>query len=189
MGKWSIPLFVDETPLASLMFTYHLAMDHQNQYLKIIKSNFTLYSDLERTPLLRLEFLANANNCPAAHWQFHADRGAFSHLLARAHAVRPNKVRTSHDLSKLHLPLGGARFRPCLEDFLEMLIRDCGIDARRKWKSAIEAGRRDWREKQVGSVVRDAPDKAADTLESLGWRVTPPEGRTTGHKPRNFANW
>jgi hypothetical protein len=187
-GPGRIPLFVEGQRLASLSFTYHLTMDHRDQYLKVVSSNFALYSVLERTPLLRLDYLATANNSPTAHWQFHAHRGAFSQLLARAHVVRPRTVRTSHDLSKLHLPLGRSRFRPCLEDFLEMLIRDCGIDSRRQWKSAVEAGRREWREKQVGSVVRDAPDKAAETLKAMGWRVTPRKGYV-GSDPKHLTTW
>lgn len=188
-SPWVVPLFVADEPLASLGFQYHLALDHRDRYLKVTGSNFSVWPAGEREPLLRCEFLANARNAPTAHWQFHAHRGAFSHLLSRSHAARPNMVRTAHELSKLHLPVGGPRFRPCLEDVLEMLVVDCGIDAKRQWRSVINSGRRDWREKQVASVVRDAPDIAASALAALGWKLTPPIGGDEGVEPRNLTRW
>jgi len=188
-SPWSTPLFVGGEHLASLGFNYGLAFDHRGQFPKVTESSFTLFSTLESTPLLRLEFLDAANRAPKSHWQFHADRGAFSHLLARSHAVRPKRARTPHDLSRLHLPLGGTRFRPCLEDFLEMLIKECGIDAQRQWHAALESGRQEWREKQTSAAVRDKPDIAAETLRSLGWKVTAPRRKKSTKSQREANSW
>lgn len=62
--------------------------------------------------------------------------------------------------------------RPCLEDFLEFLIRECHVDARPEWQKAIEAGRIRWRRHQIAALVRDAPEEAIRVLEENGYTVT-----------------
>src|SRR5690625_4794456 len=82
-----------------------------------------------------------------------------------------------HDLSKLHLPTGGERFRPALEDFLGFLLRECGVDAVHGWQSAIEDSREEWRRLQFRTAVRELPREAADVLRREGWDISePPEG-------------
>lgn len=173
-GIARIPLHVGGEHLAELGLNYRLDLDHDRKFLKVVNSEFALYSNHERSPLIRLDYVSDANNAPSAHWQFHAERGALSHLLARAHAFRPSKVRTSHDLSRLHFPVGGDRFRPCIEDFLELLVSDIGVDSRPQWRSAVRAGRAEWQRKQLAAAVRDAPADAAAALQRLGWHVQQP---------------
>ncbi len=171
-----IPLFVDGAHLADFAMTIYLDMDRSGTYLKAVGSALMLSSTLDRTPLLRLEYRADMHSDPIAHWQFHAERGAFSHLLARAHAHRPGRVGKPHDLSSVHLPVGGERFRPCLEDFLQLLVVDCGVDSQEGWETAIKDGRESWRRRQLGSAVRDVPSEAVRVLTELGWSCSPPEG-------------
>lgn len=89
-----IPLSVGGTHLADLVLAIFLDMDRAGKYLKAVRSDFKLNSTLDRTPLLRLEYKADMHTDPIAHWQFHAERGAFSHLLGRAHAHRPDQVKS-----------------------------------------------------------------------------------------------
>lgn len=170
-----IPICVDGSHLADLVVAIFLDLDRTGRYLKAVRSDFKLNSTLDRTPLLRLEYLADMRKEPIAHWQFHAERGAFSQLLARAHAHRPEQVKKPHDLSSVHLPVGGERFRPCLEDFLQVLVVDCGIDCRTGWEETLRRGRESWRRRQLGSVVRDVPSEAVRVLREMGWECTPPE--------------
>jgi hypothetical protein len=164
--------------LADFAMTIYLDMDRSGTYLKAVGSALMLMlsSTLDRTPLLRLEYRADMHSDPIAHWQFHAERGAFSHLLTRAHAHRPGRVGKPHDLSSVHLPVGGERFRPCLEDFLQLLVVDCGVDSQEGWETAIKDGRESWRRRQLGSAVRDVPSEAVRVLTELGWSCSPPEG-------------
>jgi hypothetical protein len=67
---------------------------------------------VDRHPLLRLDFDREMHTAPGCHWNVHAERGAITNLLAR------NNPDHSGELCKLHLPVGGARMRPCLEDLL-----------------------------------------------------------------------
>jgi hypothetical protein len=83
-------------------------------------------------------------------------------------------------MESLHIPTGGSRFRPSLEDVIEFLIRDCKFDAEQDWEDAVRVGRERWRRKQLRSAVRDAPQDAAEALTKLGYKIEPPEN---GHHP------
>ena len=75
--------------------------------------------------------------------------------------VDPKKVK---HLAELHVPLGGPRFRPCLEDVVELLIVEFGVDSGDDWRIAIQEGRRAWREKQFRTAVWDDPETARAAL-------------------------
>jgi hypothetical protein len=175
-----IPVYVDGEHLASLSVSLYLDLDRTGTYLKTVRSDTAIHSVLDRTPLVRLDYRADMHTEPIAHWQFHAERGVFSHLLARAHMHRPDQVPRPHDLASLHLPVGGERFRPCLEDVLQFLVVDCGVDHHESWEPAVEAGRERWRRRQLGSAVRDVPSEAARVLRELGWSVAEPGSQVLG---------
>lgn len=77
-------------------------------------------------------------------------------------------------MESLHLPVGGDRFRPCLEDVIEFLVVECGFDRAAGWRSAVDKGRERWRRTQTRTAVRDAPSEAAAVLRALGYAVTEP---------------
>lgn len=171
-----IPLFVDGEELASLSVQIYLGEDSSGRYLKTSLSKIAVYSTLDRTPLMRQEFDATlSESAPLAHWHIHADRGALSHLLGRAHAVRQDRVKKPHDMSSLHFPIGGERFRPCLEDVLEFLVRECGVDHKTGWASTLRTGRERWRRMQFRASVRDLQNEAAQVLIKQGWTVQAPD--------------
>lgn len=78
-------------------------------------------------------------------------------------------------VSSLHVPLGGSRFRPCLEDFVQFLIYECAFDSCDGWRTVVEDGRERWRRRQAAAVVRDAPDEAVRVLRNLGYTVQKPD--------------
>ena len=184
-----LPVYVDGEHLAGLSVSLFLDLDRTGRYLKTVRSDIAVHSVLDRTPLLRLEYRADMHTAPIAHWQIHAERGSFSHLLARAHAHRPDIVEKPHDLSSLHFPVGGERFRPCLEDVLQFLVLECGVDAHANWEEAVLKGREAWRRRQVGSAVRDAPNEAARVLREAGWTVEPPESSPESEKRESLTVW
>ena len=87
--------------------------------------------------------------------------GALSHLLSRL------DHRTPHSIESLHIPMGGERFRPCLEDIVEFLIRDCGFPGKGGWAAALADGRAKWRRIQTRAVVRDSPAEAIGALVEM----------------------
>jgi hypothetical protein len=174
-SKQHIPLFVGGQRLATLGVQIYLGLDSSGTFLKAWRSKIAVHSTLDRTPLVRQEFDAEiSDSAPLAHWHVHADRGSLSHLLGRAHAIRSDVVKKPHELSSLHFPVGGERFRPCLEDVLEFLVREFGIDSQPGWSAAIRAGRANWRRMQFRSTVRDLQAEAAEVLRRHGWTVEPP---------------
>lgn len=166
------PLFVDVALVAQLEISFDLDLDSSGKYLKVMGSRFVLWSAMSGRPLARLEFSPLAHSCPVAHWQIHAESGAFTHLLTQAHIKKERAVRKPFDLSTLHLPVGGERLRPCLEDVIEFVIFDCGVDRIEGWRDALRAGREGWRRKQLASSVRDCPEEAARVLRQLGYAIT-----------------
>jgi len=184
-----VPILVDGDHLADLSLSLYLGADRSGGYLKTVRSDVAVHSVLDRTPLLRLEYRADMREAPIAHWQIHAERGAFSHLLARAHAHRPGRVGRPHDLASLHLPVGGERFRPCLEDVLQFLVVDCGVDHQPGWKAVVDDGREAWRRRQLRSTVRDSPAETARAMREMGWTITQPPQAGPPKNLRAFTTW
>jgi hypothetical protein len=65
--------------------------------------------------------------------------------------------------------------RPSIEDLLQFLIVEFGVDAEPGAQSVLDDGRMVWRRRQISAAVRDAPEEAAGVLERLGYTVTRPE--------------
>jgi hypothetical protein len=166
----------NDLPVAGLRIEFRCTHDSAENYLAVQRSTFELLSASDRTPLLRLDYDRAAHTVPTAHWNVHAERGAISHLLA---TTNPDHAGV---LSKLHLPVGGSRMRPCLEDFIEMVVREFRVDTRSGAVARLEAGRETWRVKQTAVVARDAPTEVARVLRDLGYEVIEP---TAGPAPTN----
>lgn len=183
-----VPLFVADKKLATLDFTMYLDLDWSGRYLKNVRTDIAVYSVLDKQPLFRLDYDADMHTVPRAHWQFHAERGSLTHLLTLAHEHRPKVVKNPHTLSKLHFPVGGERFRPCLEDVIQFLIEECGVDRRRNWREAVTVGREKWRRLQFRTTVRDLQAEAAEILRREGWTVTAPK-TLSSEAEATLQNW
>lgn len=171
-----ISLLADGKKVGSLKASFHCGPDRSGQYLAVRKSTFAVSSVQEAVPLLRLDFHHKSHSVPAAHWNIHGERGATSVMLARCNP------KHSGLLSQVHLPVGGTRYRPCLEDFAEMLVEEFNVDRILGWKERVHQGRERWRVMQARSVARDCPEAAAAVLEKLGYTVIKP---ATGHPGPN----
>jgi hypothetical protein len=173
--KGGVPLAVQGDVLAYLRFNYLCRFDVTREFLAIDKSKVWIVAAVDNTPIFRYEFLYEADRVPHSHIQVHGQRGALSHLLSKAGHPSP------HDMAALHLPTGGARFRPNLEDVIQFLIVDCRFDSLSTWRQAVDRERAASRVIQTRSVVRAMADVAAGQLERMGYAVTPPN---EGHPPR-----
>lgn len=160
-----LDLLANGRVIARLSLSYRCRLDSTRTFLAVERSEFKLLTPPGQ-PLVRLEF--DQRQAPAAHWHAHGERTALGTLLAATGRPVP------HDLFRLHLPAGGVRMRPCLEDFLEFLARDVGVDCVPGWDSAVADGRERWRRRQVRTLIRDVPALAAEQLAALGYGVTPP---------------
>ena len=181
-GGKGLPLYVKGEQLATLDLRLACQLDSVGRYLAVEESTFGLLATLDRTPVLRIDYRRDMYAAPAAHVQVHAHRGALSHLLSKA------GHRFPHDMSALHIPVGGARFRPCLEDFIEFLIVECKFDCQPSWRDCVQTGRERWRRRQAAAVTRDLPEDAARVLRELGYKIEPPEP-LPGNKQATLYNW
>lgn len=163
-----VPLYVKGDRLASLKVSYQCCLDSRGTWLAIHASSFTLVADVDRIPVLRFDYMREMHSAPHAHIQVNAHRGALSHLLSQAGHATP------HDMSSLHIPVGGSRLRPCIEDLLQFLITECEFDSVAGWEQHVNAGRERWRRTQVAALARAIPTEAARVLTDLGYAVTPP---------------
>jgi hypothetical protein len=92
--------------------------------------------------------------------------------LAYAQAVNGQQPRP---LEKFHVPVGGRRFRPSLEDFIEFLHAEKLLPTlHHGWREVLAETRGDWLRRQLQAAVRNDPDIAAEQLVSMGYEVTGP---------------
>jgi hypothetical protein len=80
-------------------------------------------------------------------------------------------------LHKLHLPVGGRRFRPALEDVLEFLVNEGIVVASTGWKGVLDKSRNEFRERQLRASIARNHEIAADELKACGYRIVPREGK------------
>lgn len=189
-----IQLRVDRAPIMALTCRWECELDHRGEYLSVSRSEFRVFVEGDRVPVFRFDFRKDpSGDVPSAHLQVHAERVSVGWALGRAGSTTNRARRRGRgsvaSLSSIHLPVGGSRFRPALEDVLQMLIDEFGVDATDGWRRHLEDGRELWRRKQLRSAVRDAPAEAAAALRDLGFAVTdpavgsPPERREKLRRP------
>ncbi|RKT78673.1 hypothetical protein DFJ68_2122 [Terracoccus luteus] len=167
--RGGVPLHVRGVPLAWLRVTYSCRPDSTGRYLAVDGSKFWIVSTKDRSPLIRFEYEYEARTTPHSHIHVHAERGTLSHLLTRTRRAK------AHDMSALHLPTGGSRFRPDLEDVIQFLITECGVDEVAGWKAAVDERRAEFRVIQARAVARAMARETAEELQALGYTVHPPK--------------
>ncbi len=79
-------------------------------------------------------------------------------------------------MAELHLPMGGHRFRPGLEDVLQWLEAEFGVVTGGAWPEELIVARSQYRRGQTAAAVRDCPSEAVRALRDLGYVVTEPVG-------------
>lgn len=164
----------------SLEVTFGCAWDSAQQFLALKSSSFRIYAYDQATqdPLFRVEYVKDQNKYrPSSHFHVHAHRDELTHLMSFASKLDAEKegkieeyFQKGKKLSSFHFPTGGHRFRPCLEDILEVLRVEFDLDVDNgSWAPRLRQARKDWRKIQTAAVVRDCPEAALKVLvEELG---------------------
>jgi hypothetical protein len=182
-----IPVAVNAEHRLDLSVIYFCCWDGPSMFMAIDRADFKIYYRNGNEPLLRYEYERGSTEIPGAHIQVHAHRDETAFLLRLAEAGRPrdklNRDRIPR-LAEMHLPVGGHRMRPSLEDVLLLLQREFAIDTADGWRKVLDEHLREWRTLQVKTAVRDAPEDAANVLRALGYEVVPPAAGI----PRQAAN-
>lgn len=173
--------------LLSCEVEYLCRFDHAGEFLAIHTSTVKVHgsSRPKGEPLFRYEYVyEQAPHLPSAHLHVHAHRDQFTHVMTlAAEGGAPHRQPSKADslkvarMSTVHFPLGGHRFRPSLEDVLQMIHTEFGVDVGPGWENRLDAARLAFRRKQTRAAVRDCPSQAAEVLSSLGYRIQePPSG-------------
>ncbi|AFM16995.1 hypothetical protein Mycch_2212 [Mycolicibacterium chubuense NBB4] len=152
--------------IGMLQLDYALGTDRSGQHLAVHVSTFQLRDSRGKKPIVRVEYIRDAQSVPCSHIHVHAESGLFTQLLAATGHDSPAAVQS------IHIPTGGDRFRPCVEDFIEFLISECRVAGREGWREEIKNGRELWRAMQTAAAVRDRPEAAVAELQRLGLEVT-----------------
>jgi hypothetical protein len=118
-----IPLNRGRQVLLRLDVDIKLTANTSGDRLRVESSRFRVWPEGGRLPVFRYEFELSmeARSHPAAHIQVHGSHPELEKLMKSRGLKTP-------DITTLHFPVGGTRFRPCLEDVLEMLIVELGVD-------------------------------------------------------------
>ncbi|GAA1246435.1 hypothetical protein JOF42_003263 [Microbacterium phyllosphaerae] len=178
-----IPLTIDQRPALQLEVDYKLMMSPTSKRATVVGSTFLVRPFEVGRPLFTVDYVRNAHsNTPAAHYNLHFEHGSIEAELLKTGASRRGKIHQKGvksgkppRLADLHFPTGGHRFRLCLEDVIEMLWIEFGIDVKSTAKAAICEGRERWRVMQVRAAVADDPQPAAEELRALGYVVEDPK--------------
>ncbi|MFF9285430.1 hypothetical protein [Streptomyces griseosporeus] len=142
---------------------FQLRLDAEREHLMVQQSFFGIFgSEDARHGLFHYDYERDkADGYPDAHLQVNADSAMFATLNdPREDPGRP--------LAKLHFPVGGKRFRPCLEDVIEFLIVERLVERRDGYEKVLEAGREGFRRNQLLAAMRRDPGAVEAFVDRYG---------------------
>jgi hypothetical protein len=142
-----------------------LGLDDEGVYLMVQNSFMGLFPDSRMTKTLcHFDYERDKqDNYPEAHMQIEASSEAWEEVLKRSDSAG-DRERT---LAKLHLPVGGRRFRPTLEDIIEFVVSERLVEPHPGWKAVVEESRASFQEKQLRAAIRRSPDVARQAMRDL----------------------
>lgn len=169
-----------------LEVNYRCELDGARRYAKVLKSKVAVYAGTRPRgePLFRFEYVHDqVPGRPAGHVHVHAHRDQFTRVMTLAEVSESTRRQAGSSadpeaarLSRIHFPTGGHRFRPTLEDVLQLIEEEFGAHPGPTWHEVLRTNRIEWRRKQTAAAVRDCPSEAVRMLDELGYRVEPPDG-------------
>ena len=186
-----IPLTIDGVPIFRLLVSYRCEWSAGQHFFAVESSSFTVRVENVNEPLIHFDYVRKAGaSIPVAHINVHAHRDelVFAMMIAeRGRGKSRSKLSARGKIPRiatLHIPVGGHRFRPSLEDVLEMMLLEFGVDRGKSAQAALDAGRANFRSIQVSASVSDDAPTAADSLRRLGYVVTPPSPEPAARRDR-----
>ncbi|WKD61619.1 hypothetical protein CCICO_08015 [Corynebacterium ciconiae DSM 44920] len=152
-----------------LVGVFKIGIDSSGSHIAVKSSSFrVLFQSANRNlPIVRFEFDRDARNKPASHFHFHSDSVPLALLLARA--GRYDAAAQQH---KVHFPMGGVRYRICLEDVIELLVNEFGVEARPGWRERVCESRLQFDRLQTDTVIRKNLSRAVELLQEDGYSVS-----------------
>ena len=154
-----IPLTTRQPRTSLYLFvTYTLALSEQDpRFLTVTKSTYGL-GTTKTEKAFRYDYERNpTNRYPEAHLHILGESERLSDLVGTG--------RPGRHPSRLHLPVGGRRFRPCLEDIIEFCIVERLVKPHHdSWEDNLEAARAQFYRRQLKAAVRQDTEAARSAL-------------------------
>lgn len=141
-----------------MLVSYRLTLDdRESAYLTVSSSVVALTADSDGLhELLHFDYeREKLHEYPEAHLQIIASSPAW------------DLVSPTRKLGRLHLPVGGRRYRFTLEDVAAFLIREKLVSASSGAASTIAEHRAEFERKQLRAAIRRDPDTAREFLSTL----------------------
>jgi hypothetical protein len=142
-----------------LNLSFRLCLDDEQKYLTVRSSFIGVYAE---------------NNDPSCicHFDYERDKADYpeAHLQVFGNSPSLEQVSTQaqeRGLHRLHFPVGGRRYRPCLEDVIEFLIAERLAPGRPGWQEVVREGREDFRRMQLRAAIRNDALTARQMLAEL----------------------
>lgn len=157
---------------ASLSCRYSLCLNSTGKHLAVESSWFKIQYKTRKkpVPIMRFEYDRKVRGQkPASHFHFHTE---MLPLALMFYSTGDHAKATTQ--SMIHYPMGGPRFRVCLEDIIELVIREFGAESQPGWEHVVQQGRKNYRAIQEETVIRQHLPRAITMLENMGYTITPP---------------
>ncbi|MFC4124914.1 hypothetical protein [Nocardia rhizosphaerae] len=140
-----------------LTISVRLALDDFSEYLMVVSSVMALSRAADGSgELLHYDY------------ERHKEDGyTEAHLHVCACSDEWSALLPDTPLKKLHLPVGGWRFRPTLEDVIEFLIVEGLAEGRAGWQEVLDQSRLEFQMIQLRAAIRRHPDVAREALAKL----------------------
>lgn len=129
-------------------------MDRDGKHLADATSSYSVLRGPDE-PLFRFEYSRNHPHHAEAH----------IHVIGTLTNGLPPGVKA---LQRLHLPVGGRRYRTSLEDVIEFLIREGFAEGRPGWETVVAGHRANYQRRQLMAAVRNDPQSALAQLRDDG---------------------
>lgn len=175
----NVGLNLDQPVRLWLRTWFQVRLDDARDHLAVQSSVFALVIDEKyKRPTVRVEYDRGRGNEPddaipgahrrsAAHVQIHGS----SEELAYIQGLQGD--RPLRGLDKFHIPVGGRRFRPSLEDFIEFLWAERLVGSLHNgWQEVLIKHRSHWLDLQLRAAVRGDPTTAIAQLEAMGYKLS-----------------
>ncbi len=159
----AIGLALARSPARLRLLLHHtLELDESNQHLTTDKSTYTLVTADTNSAVLTYDYVREPpNRYPEAHLHVDGEAEGLQHMLN-------SNGRSKNRPADLHLPVGGRRFRPSLEDLIEFCILEELVTPRSNWQRALDTSRDRFHAQQLRAAVRRNPSEAASVLSDIG---------------------
>lgn len=171
-------------PVMRLSVRYVCQWSQARRYMAIQKSSVSILPVAEEDlapeeledftptnePLVRFDYEREPNSVPASHLNIHSHHPGLAWIMSRGHP-KSRSARKAPQTDGLHFPTGGHRFRPCLEDIIEALVHDFGLDIAEDGHQILREQRQEFRQRQLAAAVGDDTECAAEALRKKGYEV------------------